>query len=252
MGYVIGMTSGPPGGSSLPPAAIPGRVQYTTGTARFTKLKNIMCFKEVHEMIISGWAISEVARYVQIDRKEYTDVSADALMHVLTLYRAELPPGVLVSKAMPNAFSKAAEKVRKGVDELEELNKLYELQMKRIGIDFSTEKKINKLMPSMTNEIKEARNILSALAQLKMDLGLDERHIGRLDIEAGLSEELLAKYGKPGVSKVLRNPESRQKLLSLVEKFSQVQIERAKLAETGESDIDGAAGEGDFALKEMP
>jgi hypothetical protein len=58
------------------------------------------------------------------------------------------------------------------------------------------------------------------------------------------------------VGKVLNNPESRRKLLSLVEKFTQIQNVRSELGgdeeETGEEPEEGGAlpDEG-FELKEM-
>lgn len=199
-------------------------------------------------MVISGWPLIEVSQYIQKQRGEYTDVTEQTLSWTLQRYRSDLPPGELVARALPKSFSKAAERVRKGLDELAEFERLYEIQMKRIGIDFETEKKINKLFPTMTNEIRAAKDILVEMAKLKMDLGLDERHIGKLEVETGVPEEIVARYGRPSVAKVLGNPESRRKLLSLVEKFTQVQQARESIegdSATGESD-------GEYELKAEP
>ena len=221
----LNMANGRPN-APLPPAAIPPKVRYSSST-KYAKLKGLRCFKEVHEMVVSGWPLTEIAQYIQKQRSEYLDVTESTLLWTLTSYRKDLPPGELLAKTMPSSFKKAADKVRKGLDELAELEALYELQMKRINIDFKTEQKINKLMPTMTYEIRAAKDILKDMSQLKMDLGLDERHIGKLDLNTGpMPEELVAKYGRESVGKVLGNPESRRKLLALVEKFAQVQTAR--------------------------
>jgi hypothetical protein len=204
-------------------------------------------------MLVSGWPISEVAQYVQKQRGEYTDVTEQTLIWTLTMYRKDLPPGEILAKSMGSTFKKVAERVRKGLDELTEMEKLYELQMLRIDIDFKNEKKINKLMPTMTKEISTAREILAAMAQLKMDLGVDERHLGKLDIDAKIPEETVAKYGRASVGKVLNNPESRRKLLSLVEKFTQIQTLRDDLpgSEGEEGSIEEGSTESGFELKEI-
>lgn len=204
-------------------------------------------------MLVSGWPISEVAQYVQKQRGEYTDVTEQTLIWTLTMYRKDLPPGEILAKSMGSTFKKVAERVRKGLDELTEMEKLYELQMLRIDIDFKNEKKINKLMPTMTKEISTAREILAAMAQLKMDLGVDERHLGKLDIDAKIPEETVAKYGRASVGKVLNNPESRRKLLSLVEKFTQIQTLRDDLpgSEGEEGSPEEGSAEGGFELKEI-
>jgi hypothetical protein len=248
------MANGQPG-SKLPPAALPQRVRYKTPN-KYAKLRGLKCFKEVHEMLVSGWPVAEVAQYVQKQRGEYIDVTEQTLVWTLTTYRKDLPPGELVARTMPGTFKKAAERVRKGLDELAEMEKLYELQMLRINIDLATEKKINKLIPTMTNEIKTAKDILVGMAQLKMDLGVDERHLGKLDIDAKIPDEAIAKYGRASVGKVLNNPESRRKLLSLVEKFTQIQSVRSELGADGDESGEGTE-EGDalpdegFELKEM-
>lgn len=185
------------------------------------KLRSLKCFNEVHDRICRGWPLAEVARFIQDDRQEYSEVNRNSLIWTLNKYRDELPPGVLVAKAMPHAYVEAAQTVREGFNELDELQKLYKLQMTRIEIDHSTEKKMGKLFSSMTQEVKQAREILEAIGSLKMDLGLNERHLGKLDIETGVMAEVVGKYGKNSVNKVLANPESRQKLLAIANKFMQ-------------------------------
>jgi hypothetical protein len=199
--------------------------------AKFQNLRRLGCFEEVHDRIIRGWPISEVARFIQDDQQEYGNVTRASLITILHDYRKSLPPGDLVRNTVPGAVMNAVQQVEEGVDEISALEKLYRLQMQRIGIDHEIEKNAKKLFPSMTQEIKAAKDILGELAQLKMDLGLADRHLGKLDVESTATEVSL-RYGNENVAKVLNNPESRQRLLGLVRGV--VQLEKAKREEDGQ------------------
>jgi hypothetical protein len=195
------------------------RVRPLSRDEGFQKLRSLRCFNEVYERILAGWSMSELARYIQEDRQEYAHATKQALMQTLQRFRDSIPPAQLVSKRMPPVFHKATEEVEAGIDELKELENLYKLQMDRIGIDLATEKGIKKLMPTMTQEVRVARELLSAIADLKMDLGLNTRHIGQVDVEAHLHADLQAKYGKDSVKKVMADPEARRKVLNIAERI---------------------------------
>jgi hypothetical protein len=121
---------------------------------------------------------------------------------------------------------------------LAEMSKLYEIQMKRVEIDFTLEKVAKKLIPSMTQEVKEARSLLEGIQKMKMDLGLDERHLGTLQIDSGASDEVVTRYGKSSVRRVLDDPQASRKVLSLAERF--VQISQARDEYEDEEEDEGA------------
>lgn len=198
--------------------------------AKFQNLRKLKCFQEVHDRIIRGWPISEVARFIQDDQQEYGSITRASLVTILHEYRKSIPPADLVRNTVPGAVMNAVQQVEAGVDEIESLEKLFRLQMSRIDIDHAIEKNAKKLFPSMTQEIKAAKDILAELAQLKMDLGLADRHLGKLDVETTATEVSL-RYGNENVAKVLANPESRQRLLGLVRGV--VQLEKIKREEEG-------------------
>ena len=140
-------------------------------------------------------------------------------MQTLQRFRDTIPPAQLVSRRLPHTFHKAAEEVEEGIDELGELTKLYHLHMERVNIDLTHERTLKKLMPTMTQEIRVARELLGAIADLKMDLGLNTRHIGQVDVEARIEAEIKGKYGKDSVKKVMESPESRRKVLNIAERI---------------------------------
>ena len=191
------------------------------------KIRSLKCYEEVYKRICGGWAATELARFIQEDKKELTDISRSQLAQNLRSFRQKIPAGDLVAKRFPQVFQDAKESLEYGLDELAELEDLYMLQMQRVGIDFKTEQAIGKLMPSMTSEIREARQILESIAELKMELGIHQRapeqHNVSVEgqVEARLETDL-EKYPE-GVKKVLENPESRRRVQGLVDRFLQAE-----------------------------
>lgn len=194
-------------------------------STRFKKLRALACYQEVYDRLCAGWPLTQVARFIQDERQEYTDISKGGLEQQLTDFRKTMPAGDLVQKRFPEVFDRAKEVVEQGIDELKELEELYRIQMRRIGVDFKTEKGIGKLMPSMTGEIREARNILGDMANLKLEMGLINRAPKGVDVSVGveiegtITEGVAAKFGDGAVKKVLDDPESRRKVMGVVERF---------------------------------
>lgn len=184
----------------------------------FQKLRTLRCFNEVYERLLAGWSPSELARFIQESRNEYTHASQVTLMQVLQRFRDTIPPATLMAKRLPKTFEKAIEKTEDGVDELAEMEKLYRLHMERVNIDFTTEKNIKKLMPTMTQEVRVASELLGRMADLRMDLGLNTRHLGQVDAAVTIQAET-SRYGKESVKKVMEDPEKRRKVLNVAERI---------------------------------
>jgi hypothetical protein len=183
--------------------------------------------------LVDGWSTDRVATFIQQEAKEYLDVQHESLRVMLGEYRQTIPPHERAAPILPSQ-ARVAEAVKDGLDELRELENLYAMQLKRIEIDLKNEETIKKLMPSMTQEMRAAREILSDIAQIKMDLGLNKRHLGTVDVDAQVTA-VGAAYS-PGVGKVIGNPESRRKLLGIAERF--VALTEGKLAVLEEEDAD--------------
>jgi hypothetical protein len=200
-------------------------VKPTSRKRNFKKLKALKCFDLVLARIRDGWVLTQLARYIQDERNEYTEISHEGLTALLGEFRKSLPPGELIKDRMPGVFLAAKEHVEEGIDELEKMQELYYIQMQRIGIDFETERNINKLLPSMTSEIREARNILEAIGKMKTELGVhprlpQEHNINvTAEVDGQLVEDLGLKFSSEAVRDVVKNPESRRRVLNTVERF---------------------------------
>lgn len=196
------------------------RLRPVSRQTKFSALRNLKCFKELHQRLIEqGMPLRPTAKWVQEERNEMTSIPLDNLVKHLHEYRNSIPAAQR-AKPLNKMFENAANEVVAGLDELEEMHRLYKIQMERIGIDFQTEKNIKKLLPTMSQEIRTAREILASSSQLKMDLGLNERHLGTVDVETTLLQDVAEKYADtPGVGKVLDDGNSRRKVLGLAERL---------------------------------
>lgn len=199
------------------------KVRPVSRGVRFEKLRAMQCFDLVYERVRQGWPLSEIARFIQEDRQEYLDVTRQGLVQIVSEFRKTVPAAELVEQRLPAEFVEAKKRIEESLDEIAELEGLYRLQMERVGIDAATEKKINKLLPSMTSEIKEARQILESISTLKMELGLKQRaptqHTVDVEVDERLGSDLAQKYGSAAAQKVIENAESRRKVSGIVERF---------------------------------
>lgn len=191
--------------------------------AKIGRLKGLLFFSKVHDMVIGGWPPKEVAIFIRTKKKELLDLSEEQVQRLVVAYRNSLPSFDRVVKVYPDSARKALETIEEGLDELQELEHLYRLQMSRLKIDYETEKEIGKLLPTTGGEVRIARDLLMSRAQLKMDLGLDSGAREKLATATGNADDALR--GKPQhslLTSVLSNSESRQKFLNAFNKLSKI------------------------------
>lgn len=195
------------------------QVRPVSREPRFTKIRALNCFEEVHQRILSGEGATAIAKFIQEDAGEYLDATRASVVSALNYYRSTLPPGELVAKQLPEEFKAAVKKLNKTVDEVKELEWLTRFQKRRLKIDGAVESNIKKLLPTMTQEVRAHVEVLRTLASVKMDLGLNKRHLGSLEVDATLVADVVGRYGSSTVAKVLQSAESRQKVMGAAERF---------------------------------
>ena len=137
----------------------------------FQTLKELPYFDEIDSRIKANISVSAIARWIQEDRGGRLDVTRKGLENQLFRYKRNLPPGAVMEKA-PLFFQKHIEKLERGFDEIEELENLYLLQLKRMDIDVELETDIGKLFSSTRSEIQLASSLLNQIIEKKVQLGL--------------------------------------------------------------------------------
>lgn len=205
------------------------------------KLRKLRCFEEVHEKICLGWPASKVAEFIQDEQQEYTDIERTSLISTITLYRKSLPPAEKAKYTLPKDTQRAIEELPSEIDELREFIALFKLQKDRIDIDASIEKNVGKLLPTMNQEMRVASEILKSIATLKMDLGITNRQLGTVNVDAdAVAAGLSDKYSKD-VSSVVSDPIKRKKFLSIAQQA--ISISKRNLDELDEESSDDVEGE---------
>ena len=147
----------------------------------FKDLQAMPCFVEFDKKVKAGIALEEVGRWLQEDMFQQVGIKRESLVRKLYRYKSSLPP-VDIVKEPPVYVQRAIEKMSRGVKEIDELEKLYLLQLRRISIDAETESKINKLFSSTGPEIRIAADLLNSMMQKKMELGLVKRAAEQVEV----------------------------------------------------------------------
>lgn len=191
----------------------------TINHQRFAKFRALKSYTEAHKKLVDGMPISEIARWLHEDQKEYTEVARISLVTILTEYRKAVPRSQFIQRFKDASQDLISDEELKSFDALCELEKLYRIQLERISIDFNTERRINKLFPSLTQEMRTAREMLSSYIEHQMDLGVTQRQLGKIDIDAKLVADVKRSYGSEDIAKALSKPESRQKMLNVSDKL---------------------------------
>lgn len=182
-----------------------------------TALQDCRCFDEVDRRIRMGWSSPNLVAFIQEDQKELDHLSSGYVQKMLDAYRKSIPPAELLLTTQNTAVAMhATQRLTNGLEELEKLNELYDLQMERVRIDVANEKKINKLFNTTGREIFYAMKILKQTSELKMDLGLAKRQLGEVSVSGAAAVQISDRYND-GIGKVMADPDSRRKVLGMVE-----------------------------------
>lgn len=205
---------------------------------RFGRLMGMKCFPEVKRRIKEGYPLADIACYVQKERGEYGDVKRVSLEVTLGEYRTSLSPAELVANTIPKAALKAEEKLAKGIDELAELEALFRQQKKRLDAFEKQQTTMGLHLPSRAHvaEMEIAMHLLTRMLDKKMDLGLLKRNLGSLNLmESKAAEAARGKFGAD-VADHLKDPDTRQKIISIVERLRRIKEmeENAQAAEGGD------------------
>jgi hypothetical protein len=180
-------------------------------------LQDCRCFEEVDRRIRMGWSSADLTKFIQEESQELAHLSPAYVRKMVDEFRKTIPPAeLLLTTQNTTVAMHAAQKVANGMEELQKLSELYDLQMERIKIDVDNEKKINKLFQTTGREIFYAMKILKQTSDLKMDLGLAKRQLGEVSVSGQAAIQIGDRY-TDGVGRVMADPDSRRKVLGMVE-----------------------------------
>jgi hypothetical protein len=139
------------------------------------KLRGLKCFDELHDKVTAGISIEEIARWVHEEKQEYRDASRGAVERAIYRYKASLPVTELADGGAPAYLYRRIAHVDRGIDEMDELEKLYHLQCQRIERYMELEGRIPTPLSELRKEISLARDLLVRRLELAMKLGLRKK-----------------------------------------------------------------------------
>lgn len=185
---------------------------------KFARLRGLRCFRTVEKMLSDGYQPAQVADYIQDDCGEYADAQRQTLAKLLGQYRKDilLSTGEAAATNAPGAYLKAAREMTDGVKIEKELEDLFRTQRARINYFAELEESSGLPLKGMSREIDAARLLLDEIHRVRLDLGVDERHIGTLTIKAEAIAACEERYGAR-IADVMRNPEKRRRVLAFME-----------------------------------
>lgn len=221
------------------------RLRPRSRSTKFVKLRQLECFKEIEQRITSGRPITQIVDFIQREKGEYLDVTRDSLVKVITEYRDQIGKKQILASRVPDQMEKWTAEARAAVDEVEELAKLFKLQMGRIEMEAKTEQQLRKLFKTLGQEVYYAMKILQTSASIKTDFGLITGARPTGEDGSGVNVNILnmdfaRRFGSEAVQQVVTNPAARRKVLSLVERLSKLEGDKQKeLLETVENEETG-------------
>lgn len=162
--------------------------QVPPTTTQRNILRGLACYPMVLEKLKAGIACENIAEWIQVDRQEYLGTTRNGVIRALYRHKAKLPPSVMATVAPLSVYTKI-EKLRRNVNELEELEKLYLLQLTRISAAVDVEDKIKFPNSKLWKDIELAKNLLIDAANLKMELGIYKRSATQIGVTGLASEE---------------------------------------------------------------
>lgn len=192
---------------------------------------------EIRDMAFCGMSASYITSYIKDVHGDFAEMQKEQLRQGVERYlRATISQEDAVKrlpKWMTLALVEKINVMKEKLDELEQLETLYKMQLDRIKIDYETEKGIKKLFATTHREFITAADILHKSFSIKQALGIvDVGGIAPKAITVHDEEQKLLdaekRFGSNAVDRVLKNPESRRKLLNALEVMSKAQANKVE------------------------
>lgn len=185
----------------------------------FERIKKLRCHQEVYERLCAGYPCPEVARYIQEDEGEYTDVGRPSLTEMLRDYaNREILLTDLIAPRLPHVVVKAHREFNDRMEDLRRLERAYEALLYRFDLSHGEERRNGKINADVDRQAKVLLDYISRMHDIKMDLGLTgSRDLGTLTVSAERLAEIREKYGE-GAARAFADPVSRAKVLGLIKR----------------------------------
>jgi len=198
------------------------------------RVKGLRCFQEVYERICAGYPMPEIARYVQEEEGESTDIPRATLAEDLRLFmHAEVVPADLIAPRLPHLVVKAQREFNDRLEDLRRLERAYEVLLYRLDLAHGMERRTGVIDPNVDRHAKSLIDLVARMHEIKMDLGLTgSRDLGTLTVSAERLQEIKDRYGE-GAARAFADPVQRAQVLGLLKRIMRL---------AGRTDLDTVDG----------
>lgn len=193
---------------------------------KLSKLEKLSCFPQVKNMLEQGISIKDVALFIQEDAKEYLDASRGSVQSALYRY-VESKSDSFIREQVPLPHLGLQQKNIPDMDAINVCNLGLAIQLDRIYIDYTTEKKIKKTINSNTHSLRVLNDLLktkSLLEQRELEKSRELVKAGslansgiNLDDIPRLKANYAAKFGD-AIANIVFDPGSRRRIINALEK----------------------------------
>jgi len=179
------------------------------------------------------WFNTEVRDEPEDDEDEEEDTPAGGVVFQFP-GGAQIPPSPPAQRMIPSVISRNIHErhIKGGVDELIELEALFRTQVHRIDRLVGLEEAKGGYIEGLNKELKVATDLLMSRVQVKEKFGL-------IDGDLKFREQLDIKGYSEQTAETLSNPESRHRVVGLIEKLARLETRRSKRAAGGDPDAKG-------------
>jgi hypothetical protein len=147
----------------------------------FKKLRALDYFGEVHRRLVEGHTPRSVAEFIQT-KGGFSDIKFMSLERMLRRYKDQIPPSEIVEANNPRELARALKKLEKDICVHDEMVKIFEDQLERIGVLRKREEEMNFVLPLTGTEIKLAKELLMDIHSIRERLGLESKEPEKIDL----------------------------------------------------------------------
>jgi hypothetical protein len=192
------------------------------GSKRHVKIRDLRCYQEVYERICSGYPIPEVARFVQEEEGEYTDVTRASLCELLRRFANDIVPVDLIAPRLPHMVVKATKEFGDRLEDLRRLEMWYQVALYRLDLAHGEERRTGKINPKVDKQLRLVVDLIVKMHDTKLDLGLTgTRELGSLTVSAERLDEIRTRYGD-GAARAFADPVQRAQVLGLLKRVKRL------------------------------
>lgn len=202
---------------------------------KFQKIKDLRCFRKVHEMLSYGYPTSTVAKFI-FEQGEYDGVKERSLMEQLARYRREILPADILVSRQPHVIISARKQYTDKLEELRRLDDMYEALKYEFDVGHADFRMTGLVSQEHRHTAKTLMELIHKMHQIKMDLGISGSDgEGTINVSPDRLEAIRQKYGDKA-AKAMADPVSRARVIAYLRAAQDAASLKAK-EEAGELEI---------------